>query len=65
MILEVTRLWGREPGWFYDQEPEVQTQLLAWFRVHLDPTGEAGKKRKGKGRAGITASKGASSFWGL
>ncbi len=45
VVLEIERLWSKEPGWFATLDRERQTQLLAWHRVHCDPTGDGGKRR--------------------
>ena len=36
-ILDLERLWGRPPGWFYSQSKSSQADLLGWYRVHIMP----------------------------
>lgn len=38
--MEIERLWGRAPGWFMRQPREHKARLLAWYRVHLNPTAQ-------------------------
>lgn len=39
LILEVERLWGKEPGWWRSLEREDRVQLLAWYQARfLTPT---------------------------
>lgn len=41
MILDLARLWGRDPGWWYTLPRDEQTRLLAWYRVYAEPGPEA------------------------
>ena len=33
MMLEIARLWGREPDWLYRLPVEERVRLIAWYQV--------------------------------
>jgi hypothetical protein len=35
--LEIDRFWHHDPGWLIEQEPELQRDLLAHWRVLHEP----------------------------
>ncbi|HJN76515.1 MAG TPA: hypothetical protein QGF58_21480 [Myxococcota bacterium] len=43
--MEIERLWGKEPGWFYSQPAEGRLRLMAWYSIRLDPQGKARRRR--------------------
>ena len=54
-MLEIERLWGREPGWLLTLPAERRVGLLAWYRCHLSPSVSEREARTKKTGA---------SFWG-
>ncbi len=32
--MEVERLWRHPVGWFYEQDHDTRTRLLAWYQLH-------------------------------
>ncbi len=38
-MIEIERAWGKEPGWFDTLPRPRQVQLLGWYRIHRNPTG--------------------------
>ena len=53
--MEIERLWGKDPGWFYSQPAEERVRLMAWYSIRLDPKGKARRR---------TASADPDGFWG-
>ena len=51
MIMEIERLWGQDPGWYAGLTRTAQIDLMAWYRVQIDPAGQARKAKKAKGRS--------------
>lgn len=43
--MEIERLWGQVPGWFATQDTDQQVRLLAWYRVHRNPTKSPPQRR--------------------
>ena len=48
-ILELCRLWGKSPEWFYSLSKEEQVDLLGWHRVYSQP--KPPKKASGSSRS--------------
>jgi len=47
--LELCRLWGKSPKWFYSLAKEEQVDLLGWYRVYTQP--KPPKKPSGSSRS--------------
>jgi hypothetical protein len=47
--LELCRLWGKSPEWFYSLSKEEQVDLLGWHRVYTQP--KPPKKASGSSRS--------------
>ena len=35
--MEICRLWGQPPDWYAGLPRAQQIDLMAWWRVHIDP----------------------------
>lgn len=47
MILEIEKDWNQEPGWFIQQNKEVQLDLIAHYRLaRIDPKNIEKRKNK-------------------
>lgn len=59
-MLEIERLWGKQPGWLRTQPRETRVQLLAWYRIHLRPDGGSRRRRT---HPAVEGSDNAQAFW--
>lgn len=35
--MEISRLWGQTPEWFFRLPHDERMRLFAWYRLHRDP----------------------------
>lgn len=55
-------MWGKYPGWMMEQDRQTRIELLAWYRVHVDPSPPKKARRSRKVRVKDET---AASFWGV
>ena len=55
VALQISRQWGKEPDWFYQQSRESQIRLLALYRHENTPKKELQKKQKQTKQARLKA----------
>lgn len=50
MVMEIERLWSWPLGSFVELPSHQRARLLAWYRVHIDPSGEAHREARSSRR---------------